>query len=108
MLLFEREVVGELLGFTLCANPFWDMLLDLYLAKKEGRGIPVWTLCLASHAPLSSAYRHVGAMIDKEMVQFDDGAVKNRRKPLVLAPAMEIRMDLIMDRLAAGMESPRR
>ena len=57
-----RRAIGDSLGFTLCPNPIWDMLLDLYVAQHEARDVYLWPLCMAANTPLSTAHRKIGEM----------------------------------------------
>ena len=41
----------------LFADPAWDMLLDLYLARSEGRPVSVSSLCIAAGVPPTTALR---------------------------------------------------
>lgn len=58
-LIRKRDVVREIFGQSLCANPNWDILLTLYWTRYEGRRIMVTALCAASHVPEATAYRKI-------------------------------------------------
>lgn len=62
MLIEIRRAVGDSLGFALCPNPVWDMLLDLYVAHHEQRDLYLWPLCIAANTPLSTAHRKITEM----------------------------------------------
>jgi hypothetical protein len=61
----ERRIVGQVFGFGLCADPAWDMLLDLYLAEGSGRAISLSSLCVASNVPATTALRCIREMGDR-------------------------------------------
>ncbi|WP_157217980.1 MarR family transcriptional regulator [Flavisphingomonas formosensis] len=63
MLIAERKLLGERLGFDACPSPTWDILLDLYLAHHERRAIYLWSLCIAANIPLSSAHRKISELV---------------------------------------------
>lgn len=44
---------------NLFSDPAWDILIDLFIAFEEGRGISVSSACLASAVPMSTALRCV-------------------------------------------------
>lgn len=56
-LLEERRIIGRYLGYEICADPAWDMLLDLYVAELGRRPRSVSSLGLAAHVPPSTAIR---------------------------------------------------
>jgi DNA-binding MarR family transcriptional regulator len=44
---------------NLFADPAWDILIDLYIASEEGRGISVSSACIASAVPVTTALRWI-------------------------------------------------
>ena len=63
-LTYERKRIGTHIGFDLCPSPVWDILLDLYLARRTAPAIQIWSLCVASNIPTSTAHRRISEMID--------------------------------------------
>ncbi len=57
-----RKIVGVSLGYSLCPNPVWDMLLDLYLADHDHRAVFMLSLCGAANIPSSTAQRKIVEM----------------------------------------------
>lgn len=57
-----RNAVGDALGYEFCPSPIWDMLLDLYLARHENRGVYLWSLYMVAHVSPSTAQRRVVEM----------------------------------------------
>jgi hypothetical protein len=55
----ERE---KHLPADLFADPVWDMLLDLSLARMEGRPVSVSSLCIAAHVPASTGLRWIRSL----------------------------------------------
>ena len=47
----------------------WDMLLDLFVAKAEGRQVAVSSACIASAVPPTTALRWLRTLIDGNMIQ---------------------------------------
>ena len=48
----------------LLSNPAWDILLDLYIQRSEGKRISIISVCVAANAPTSTVLRYIEAMID--------------------------------------------
>jgi hypothetical protein len=48
----------------LFADPAWDMLLDLMLARMEGRPVAVSSLCIAAAVPPTTALRWIKRLVD--------------------------------------------
>ena len=63
----------------LFADPAWDMLLDLFVAKCDGRLISVSSLCIASGVPQSTAHRWIQALVDEMAVRRRADPVDRRR-----------------------------
>lgn len=99
LLVSMRGVVGEALGFTVCANPIWDMLLDLYLARVELREVYLWPLCIASHCPLSTAHRKVLFMERYGLVVRSKIGRDRRRINVAMTDKGAGLMDGILDRM---------
>lgn len=63
----------------LFADPAWDILLDLFIAKVEGKGITVSSACIASAAPPTTGLRYVALLQERKLItrRYDP---KDRRK----------------------------
>jgi hypothetical protein len=48
----------------LLSNPGWDILLDLFIQRNEGKRISIISVCVAANAPTSTVLRYIQAMID--------------------------------------------
>jgi DNA-binding MarR family transcriptional regulator len=69
----ERYLPPDLL-----CDPAWDMMLDLYLSDQRGREVGVSSLCLAAHAPTTTALRWI-ALLEKEELIVRRSAPRDRR-----------------------------
>jgi DNA-binding MarR family transcriptional regulator len=49
---------------TLFADPAWDILLDLYASKLEGKAVSVSSLCIAAAVPPTTALRWITTMTE--------------------------------------------
>lgn len=102
-LIAERQLVDRLLGKTLCPNPYWDSLLELYLAEFEGR--TVYQSCLAPGAPPANAHRQSAQLAKLGAVTRTLDPDDHRRMNVRLTPETRIALDGIMDGLAPRADS---
>ena len=49
---------------SLLSNPGWDILLDLFIQRSEGKRISIISVCVAANAPTSTVLRYIQAMMD--------------------------------------------
>lgn len=63
-LLRLRRMREQFFPADLFADPAWDMLLDLYAARLEGRSVAVSSLCIAAAVPATTALRWIKTMTD--------------------------------------------
>jgi len=82
----ERRSVGRHLGFSICANPAWDMLLDLYRAALLGQDISISSLALASHVPATTARRCIASMVAAKLVVLRPDPADGRRIYVAITP----------------------
>lgn len=93
----KRREIG---GGELFGDPTWAMLLDLLLAKIEGRRISVSSACIASGAPMSTALRLVRRLVGEEVLCRIPDEHDRRRHFLIINPKFEQPlMDYINDQL---------
>lgn len=59
----ERRLRDRLLEYEQLCDRRWAIMLDLFIAREEKRKIPITSAALATHAPRSTALRHIDAMI---------------------------------------------
>lgn len=82
----SRQKRNEFLDPALFADPAWDMLLDLTLAKLQGEPIPVSSACAAAHVPFTTAFRYLRQLVDAGMVRRWNDPSDKRRVLLELEP----------------------
>lgn len=82
----KRREIG---GGELFGDPAWEMLLDLLLAKIEGREVAVSSACIASGAPMSTALRLVRRLVAEEVLCRLPDEHDRRRHFLVINPNLE-------------------
>jgi DNA-binding MarR family transcriptional regulator len=54
---------------VLFAEPAWDMLLDLYVAEREGRPVAVLSACIGAAAPQTTALRWMRILESQGLVR---------------------------------------
>jgi DNA-binding MarR family transcriptional regulator len=59
----------DLLGPKLASDTVTNMLLALFIAHEEGRGVSVSSLCIASGGPPTTALRQIRRMEDEALVR---------------------------------------
>ena len=64
----RRQRRSDFLDSELFADPSWDILLDLTLAKLEDEAVPVSSACAAAQVPYTTALRYVKQLVDTGLV----------------------------------------
>ena len=82
----RRRCIG---GGHVFGDPAWEMLLDLMLAKIEGRRVSVSSACIASGAPMSTALRLVGRLVEEDVLRKLPDPTDRRRHFLVINAQFE-------------------
>ena len=72
---FRAEIFGE----KNVADPAWDMILDLALARLEHRRVSVTSLCIASRVPATTALRWIASMEEQAMFERNPDPLDRRR-----------------------------
>lgn len=75
----SKNLPGEIFG-----EPAWDILLDLFVARLEGRSISVTSACIAADVPSTTALRWVGILESRGLVSKKKSKVDNRVQELTL------------------------
>jgi CheY-like chemotaxis protein len=88
--LLRNEAKRRQLGNgALFGDPAWDMLLDLTIARLEGRHVSVSSACIASGAPTTTALRLVNRLVSESILCRIPDEKDGRRDFLVIDPAIE-------------------
>lgn len=75
----ERERRKRFLSDELFGEPAWDLLLDLYANRFEGRQVSMTSACIASGVPPTTALRWIGQLIDSGLLERRDDPADQRR-----------------------------
>ncbi len=80
-----RQLRFRYFSSDLFADPAWDMLLDLTLARAERRRVSVTSLCIASGVPTTTALRWIKLLEQSSLVERVEGETDRRRAFMVLS-----------------------
>lgn len=97
----ERRLVRKAFGKTLCANPNWDMFLELYDAQAMGRSVYQSALCLSADIPDSSAHRSAAKLASDGILARHRDEMDKRQIIVTMTDDTRRALDGIMDGLAA-------
>lgn len=76
----ERRRRGEVFSDpTLFGEPAWDIMLDLFIAAKERKRLPVTSACIGAAVPVTTALRWLTVLEDKGLIIRENDAADARR-----------------------------
>jgi FixJ family two-component response regulator len=93
----KRRQIGNGLLF---GDPCWSMLLDLMIAKMEGRKVAVSSACIASGAPTTTAMRLINRLVMESILVRSPDKNDGRRDFLTIDPAIEKPLTAYLNELA--------
>ena len=67
---FPADIFGE---------PSWDILLDLFVARGEGRRVPTTSACIGAHVPPTTALRWLRLLEGHGLVEREEDERDGRR-----------------------------
>lgn len=82
----ERRMRDQFFDRGLFADPVWDMLLDLWVARASGRLVSVSSLCIASAVPPTTALRWIERLASDGYVLRSSDPRDSRRRHVSLSP----------------------
>lgn len=91
---------NELFAADLFGEPAWDMLLELFRARREGRELSVKSLTIAASAPQTTAGRHLVQLIGQGLATCADDPGDGRRKLVAITRDGYLRMEKLFDKAA--------
>lgn len=84
---------NEILGAALFGEPAWDMLLDLYVARREQqRPRSIMDLCVSSRVATTTALRYIAALNEQGLLLIENDPTDRRRRFVLLTGAGEARV----------------
>ncbi|MDB5714175.1 MAG: MarR family transcriptional regulator [Sphingomonadales bacterium] len=91
-LVAERTARARFFDENLCAEPVWDILIDLYIRGREKADVSVSSACIASRVPQTTALRCLRALAADGVIKRTEDQHDARRIYLTLAPDIEQKM----------------
>lgn len=64
-----RKRREQAFGADLFGEPSWDILLDLFVARTEGRKTSATSAAIASRAPMTTALRYIALLERRELIR---------------------------------------
>lgn len=80
-------------------DPGWDMLLDLFVSRDQGRPSSTSALCIGSGAPATTALRHIDRLEQCNLVVRRPDRRDHRRTLVELAPGVSERLEGLLEKL---------
>ncbi|MBY8829628.1 winged helix DNA-binding protein [Hephaestia mangrovi] len=80
----SRRLREQFFPATLVEDPGWDMLLDLFAAELEDRGVSVSSLCIAAAVAPTTALRWIGKMTEAGLFERRPDPFDRRRAFMML------------------------
>jgi hypothetical protein len=74
-----RRRRARYMNADLFGEPTWDVLLDLYVAAREGRRVPTTSACIGAHVPATTALRWLRIMEMRGLVEREEDGHDGRR-----------------------------
>ena len=88
-------------GTRLFGDPAWEILLDLFIQRLDGRTTTITSACIGSGAPQTTALRYLTSLIERGIVVRRASSNDRRVQYVDLSPAAFERMVGILDRAAS-------
>lgn len=89
---------------ALFGEPGWDLLLDLYLARADGKRVPVTSACIGAAVPTTTALRWLGALEEQGLITRQSDNSDARRVFVELSDRANAAMDDWLSRYLRGIE----
>ncbi|MDB5692725.1 MAG: MarR family transcriptional regulator [Alphaproteobacteria bacterium] len=79
-------------GQGLFSDPSWDILLDLYISRREARKVTISSACIAASAPSTTATRHIAHLVQRGLVLRIPHPADARSSYLELSPKADVKL----------------
>jgi len=83
--LVARRKRAEFFPADLFADPAWDMILDMMVARLEGKEVSISSLCIASAVPPTTALRWIKDLTDRGFILRIPDKTDRRRTHVALS-----------------------
>lgn len=101
-ILRQRRMRDEFFDTELFADPAWDILLDLTIARAEHRRVSVTLLCIAAAVPNTTALRWIVQMVDSGLLVREQDGEDRRRAFIALSDHAAEAMARYFEKLGKG------
>jgi hypothetical protein len=98
-----RRRRARYLSADLFGEPTWDILLDLYVAAREGRRVPTTSACIGAHVPPTTALRWLRILETRGLVGREEDGRDGRRTFVKLTARGEAVMEAFLGTLGDGL-----
>ena len=99
-----RRRRSQILSRISFGEPSWDMILELYLANRDGQSLDVTSLCRASGVPQTTALRHVEMLERQGLIARESDQVDGRRIFIVPQESLCSQLERWLDLEIAALE----
>ena len=79
MLYAERRRRDRTFPTDIFGEPSWDILLDLFVARGEGRRVPTTSACIGAHVPPTTALRWLRLLEGQGLIEREEDERDGRR-----------------------------
>lgn len=91
-ILAKRRLRTQYFETEMCGEPAFDLLLDLFAQELAGRDTYTTSAAIASGAPLTTALRQIGMLVDRDWIVRDPDPSDRRRIRLRMTASGSLRM----------------
>jgi hypothetical protein len=100
-----RRQRDQIFGRDLLADPCWDLLLDLFIAREEDRRMSIASACLSAPVSADTALRCISHLTDVGLVAGLAGPDESGSRYLVPTDRAAAKLTLYLTRLEQGRET---
>ena len=97
-----RRLRARLFGEALFADPAWDMLLDLAVARAARKHVSITALCIASGVPTTTALRWIRLLEQAGLALREEDPTDRRRSHVMLTEQAAEAMTRYLAAVAQG------
>jgi DNA-binding MarR family transcriptional regulator len=83
-------------------EPVWDVMLDLFVAEREGRPVSITSACVAAAVPLTTALRWIQQLEEMKVVFREPDPTDRRRAHIRLSRSTAAAMESYIRELMEG------
>lgn len=92
-----RRLVDEVFGMEgFAVSPAWDMMLDLYQARIEGKRISITSACIGGACPPTTGLRWLQALENQKLVKREADPNDGRRQVVELTDGAMVKVEIAL------------